>query len=80
MIAAAVAPRPAHPAVAHAAVGAIGLALDEATDRRPDGELLMPDSVYSLRAGILDAGEAAIVSAMIAVTANGADVLWEQAQ
>jgi len=31
--------------------------------------------VYSLRAGIGDAG---IVSAMIAVTATGADVLWEQ--
>lgn len=60
-----------HDVVARAPVTAMGLALES-----PDGlgdESLAPDAVYSLRAGIRNAG---IVSAMVAMTASGADVLW----
>jgi hypothetical protein len=54
----------------------VGLALDQESFR---DEMLAPDSIYSTRVGSLDDGEAAIVSAMVAVTANGPEVLWEQA-
>jgi hypothetical protein len=64
-----------HPVVGASPVADIGLALapEEPTD--PD-EKLAPASVYSLRAGSLAGGEGAILSAMIAVTATGAEVLW----
>lgn len=75
----AIAMQPSHPVIARSPIVDIGLSLEQKYPEGPD-EMLTAGSTYSLRVGILDAGEAAIASAMIAVTANGADVLWEQAQ
>jgi hypothetical protein len=68
--------QPVHLAVAQSSVSDIGLSLETGRPESPGGELLAPDSTYSLRVGIRQPGEAAIASAMIAVTASGADVLW----
>jgi hypothetical protein len=54
----------------------VGLSLEPGREPSPDAELLTAGSTYSLRAGILLPGEAAIVSATVAITADGADVLW----
>jgi len=75
----AIAMRPSHPIIARSPIVDIGLSLEQKYPEEPD-EMLAAGSTYSLRVGILDVGEAAIASAMIAVTANGADVLWEQAR
>jgi hypothetical protein len=68
--------RPIHPVVAQEAIATIGLALEETQCGKADDEVLTPDSVYSLRVGIRDEGEAAIVSAMVVTTRNSAEVLW----
>jgi hypothetical protein len=70
--------QPLHPVVAQAPVAAIGLALEDTWPEVADDEVLVRDSVYSLRAGIISGSEAAIVSAMLAITADGAEVLWVQ--
>jgi Xaa-Pro aminopeptidase len=72
----ALAMRPAHPAVAQAPVAAVGPSLEETAGA--DDEMLAPGSVYSLRAGILDGPEAAIVSAMVAIMLGSAEILWMQ--
>ena len=67
-----------HP-LAEAVFGSsIGLALDEPPILTRDGTAtLEPGAVYSLRAGLLDeSGTGALASAMLAVTANGSDILW----
>jgi Xaa-Pro aminopeptidase len=56
----------------------IGLSLDEPPLLKRDSEaMLEQDAAYSLRGGLIDkGGTGAIVSSMIAVTAQGAAVLW----
>ena len=62
-----------HPATAPAAIG-IGLALQQDL---PADEPLGVGEVLSLRAGISDPQQgSAMVSAMVAVTENGRDILW----
>lgn len=61
-----------HPAAMPAVVG-IGLSLQQ--DIAAD-EPLTADDVLSLRAGMVDDNGAAILSAMVAVTDTGCDVLW----
>ena len=67
-----------HPVTAGSAGTGIGLALEEAPRLSiASGESLQPGDVCSLRAGVSnDAGHHAIVSAMVAVTASGNEVLW----
>jgi len=64
-----------HPLCAGVVGTSIGLSLDEATltaDAR-----LEAGAVYSFRAGLLDSvGQGAIVSAMVAMTEQGAELLW----
>ena len=44
---------------------------------RDDDTMLEQDALYSLRAGLIDdIGTGAIVSSMVAVTAQGAEILW----
>jgi Xaa-Pro aminopeptidase len=56
----------------------IGLSLDEPPFlARDDDTMLEQDAVYSLHAGLIDdSGTGAIVSSMVAVTAQGAEILW----
>jgi Xaa-Pro aminopeptidase len=67
-----------HPLADGVLGSAIGLSLDEPPLLRSDGNVtLEPGAVYSLRAGLLDdAGQGAIVSAMVALTPDGTEVLW----
>jgi hypothetical protein len=61
-----------HPVTENTPVAAIGLSLDA-----PLPAMLAPGDVLSVRAGLTDgAAQHAIVSAMVAVKDNGADVLW----
>lgn len=72
------APYKIHP-FAHAAIGnGIGLSLEEASSLNNDEKSrLEAGGVYAIRAGALGEGsDAALVSAMIAVTENGSEVLW----
>lgn len=62
-----------HPAVAGTCVAAMGLDLEAPRFGGRSQDVLAPDAVYSLRAGISTVG---ILSAMIVVTAGGAEVLW----
>ena len=66
-----------HPAMAGAAGNGIGLSLDEGP--RLDGDAALdPGATYVLRAGARGAGaDAALVSAMVAVTDGGAEILWQ---
>jgi Xaa-Pro aminopeptidase len=76
-IAQAVHPLHLHPVTAGVAGNAIGLALEEhpliATACEAE---LEAGGVYSLRAGLSDGRDHAIVSAMVAVHARGNEVLW----
>jgi Xaa-Pro aminopeptidase len=65
-----------HPAARHLAIG-IGLAPEE-TEAEPGGVVrLEAGRVYSLRAGALKAaGDAALVSAMVAPKVGGTEILW----
>jgi Xaa-Pro aminopeptidase len=74
---AATAPQVMHQVVARSPVAGMGLALEAPADGGGNDEILLPNTVYSLRAGIRDVG---IVSAMIAVTATDADVLWPRSR
>jgi hypothetical protein len=68
--------RHVHPVVAREPIVAVGLALEETRPKEPDDEVLEAGSVHSLRVGIRDKREAAIVSAMVAITTDGAETLW----
>jgi hypothetical protein len=69
------APYREHPVTQGAIVSPIGLSLDAAPM-----SAFEPGEVYSVRAGLTDGGQQhAIVSAMIAVRDNGAEVLWRPA-
>jgi hypothetical protein len=69
------APYRRHPVTEGAIVGTAGLSLDE-----PAMSIFEPGEVYSVRAGLTDGGEQhAILSAIIAVRDNGAEVLWRPA-
>jgi len=56
----------------------IGLSLNEPPFLARDNDIMLEqDAVYSLRAGLIDAsGAGAIVSSMVAVTAQGTEILW----
>jgi Xaa-Pro aminopeptidase len=71
-----------HPLATDMLGTSIGLILDEPPILRPSAELaLEPDAVYSLRAGVTDAaGDGAIVSSIVAVTAQGREILWPRLQ
>jgi len=71
-------PQRAHPVVARTPVAAPGLGFEDADFGRDGAGVLEPNCVYSLRLGILDGLEGAIVSAMVALTGDGAEVLWVQ--
>jgi Xaa-Pro aminopeptidase len=80
-IAQAVDPFDLHPVTARGIGNGIGLALEESPliaaeseDRLEHGE------VYSLRVGLSDGRDHAIVSAMVAVHAHGNEMLWSSAQ
>jgi Xaa-Pro aminopeptidase len=76
-ILAAIAPLHPHPVAARTLGNAIGLALEEHPLIAPDGEgTFEAGGVYSLRVGLSDGNDHAIVSAMIAVHEHGGDVLW----
>ncbi len=74
-IAGTIAPFDVHPIVREVAVP-IGLAFDGPPGGDPT---IVAGDVISLRAGVTDGNDSAIVSTMIAVTASGADVLWSAA-
>jgi hypothetical protein len=80
-IAQAVHPFDLHPVTAHGIGNGIGLALEErpliaagCENRLEAGE------VYSLRVGLSDGREHAIVSAMVAIHAHGHEMLWSSAR
>lgn len=67
-----------HPLADHVFGSSIGLSLDEPPMLRRDGDATFAlGAVYSLRAGLRDeTGAGALSSAIVAVSASGADVLW----
>jgi Xaa-Pro aminopeptidase len=67
-----------HPLADGAFGNCIGLSLDEPPMLTRDGDArLDPGAIYSLRAGLVDeTGGGAISSAIVAVSASGADILW----
>lgn len=68
---------PEHPVTAGSAGNGIGLCQEEAPRlASASGETLQAGDVCALRVGVSDAGHHAIVSAMVAVTASGNEVLW----
>jgi hypothetical protein len=76
-IAQAVHPLMLHPVMAGVAGNAIGLALEEHPLIAADSEESFEDGgVYSLRVGLVDGRDHAIVSAMVAVHGRGNEVLW----
>jgi Xaa-Pro aminopeptidase len=80
-IAQAVHPFDLHPVTARVAGNGIGLALEESPLIAAESQdRLEPGGVYSLRVGLSDGREHAIVSAMVAIQAHGYDVLWSSAQ
>jgi hypothetical protein len=69
------APYRTHPVTQGALVTPVGLSLDA-----PPAETFEPGEVYSIRAGLSDGTDQhAILSAMIAVAGDGAEVLWRSA-
>jgi hypothetical protein len=73
----AIRPKRPHPVSARIVGNAIGLALEEPpliSAECTDG--FEPGGVYSLRVGVCEQANSAIVSAMIAVNEGGNDVLW----
>jgi Xaa-Pro aminopeptidase len=70
-----------HPVTARGIGNGIGLALEDSPLIAAESEdRLEPNDVYSVRVGLSDGREHAIVSAMVAVHAHGHDVLWSSAQ
>jgi hypothetical protein len=69
------------PVTARVAGNAIGLALEEHPLIAADSEESFEDGgVYSLRVGLVDGRDHAIVSAMVAVHGRGNEVLWSPAE
>lgn len=68
----------AHPMTEHVLGNSIGLALEELPLLEAASEAwLEPGTVYSLRAGVLEAqGRGAMASAMLRMTEHGNEVLW----
>jgi Xaa-Pro aminopeptidase len=80
-IAQAVDPFDLHPVTARSIGNGIGLALEEAPLIAVESEdHLEPGGVYSVRVGLSDGREHAIVSAMVAIHAHGNEMLWSSAQ
>jgi Xaa-Pro aminopeptidase len=76
-IARGIGPLQPHPITARVQGNAIGLALEEHPLIVAEGEdRFEAGDVYSLRVGVADGHEGAIVSAMVAVGEHGCDVLW----
>ena len=74
--------RKPHPLTVNMLGASIGLVLDEPPVLKPSDETaLEPDAVYSFRAGVVDdGGNGAIVSSIVAVTAQGNEILWPRRQ
>ena len=68
-------PYRAHPVTAHACISRLGLALEEPPQTKL-GATLESGDVCSVRAGITNGTEHAIVSAMVRVRDGGTDMLW----
>ncbi len=66
---------PPHPMLGGAIGHSIGLSLDEAPVAADTA--LAPGGVYSLHVGTAGAGGNALASAMVAVTEDGAELLWQ---
>jgi len=66
-----------HPVIGETFGGAIGLALPQpgCLTEASDG-CFAPGETYTLRVGLTDGGGSAMVSAMVAITDGGHDVLW----
>jgi hypothetical protein len=66
-----------HPVTSDAFGGSIGLALPQpgCLTQSGDGRFAAGET-YTVRVGMTDSGGAAIVSAMVAITDSGPDVLW----
>jgi Xaa-Pro aminopeptidase len=76
-LAEAVKPFAEHPVVAGSAGSGIGLSLEEAPRLSAgSGDSLQDGDVVSLRAGVSGSAGHAIVSAMVAITAGGHEVIW----
>jgi Xaa-Pro aminopeptidase len=76
-IAQAIRPFELHPVTARGIGNGIGLALEELPLIAAESEdRLEPGDVYSLRVGLSDGRDHAVVSAMLAIKAHGHDVLW----
>jgi len=69
-----------HPLVTSVQGNAIGLALEEQPLITPASEdTFEPGGIYSVRVGLRDESDSAVVSAMVAVNEFGSDVLWSSA-
>jgi hypothetical protein len=64
-----------HPVTAHACISRLGLALEEPPHTRP-GATFENGDIYSVKVGIANGTEHAIVSAMVRVREGGTDMLW----
>ena len=64
-----------HPVTAHACISRLGLALEEAPHSRP-GVTFENGDIYSVKVGIANGTEHAIVSAVVRVREGGTDMLW----
>jgi Xaa-Pro aminopeptidase len=70
-----------HPVTHHGFGGTIGLALDVAGCLSATSDrCFAPGEVFSIRVGLREQNEGAIVSAMIAITESGHEVLWPGAR
>jgi Xaa-Pro aminopeptidase len=67
---------PLHPVLSGSIGRRIGFSSNEGSELRPDARhLLQPGDVYALHVGTSDAQAGAVASAMVAITANGCEVL-----
>jgi len=64
-----------HPVTARACISRVGLALEEPPHTKP-GATFEHGDIYSVRVGIANGTEHAIVSAMVRVREGGTDMLW----
>jgi len=66
-----------HPLTAKDFGGAIGLALEEPGGlTAASAARFAADEVFSIRAGLRDGGDSAVVSAIVAITETGHEILW----
>jgi Xaa-Pro aminopeptidase len=72
---------PLHPALSGSIGRRIGLSSNEGSELRPDARhVLQPGDVYALHVGTCDLQAGAVASAMVAITANGCEVLVRSPQ